>query len=36
MGRAGVDYYFLEESGDAFKCTIIYSPYFLIGCLVSR
>ncbi|KAL1924531.1 uncharacterized protein VTP21DRAFT_4185 [Calcarisporiella thermophila] len=31
-GRAGVDYYFLEEDGSAFKCTLIYSPYFLIAC----
>ncbi|KAI9594971.1 hypothetical protein BDF19DRAFT_465848 [Syncephalis fuscata] len=31
-GRAGVDYYFLEEDGNTFKATIVSSPYFLIGC----
>ncbi|RKP23832.1 ribonuclease H-like domain-containing protein, partial [Syncephalis pseudoplumigaleata] len=31
-GRAGVDYYFLEEDGNTFKATIVYSPYFLIAC----
>ncbi|KAI9677772.1 MAG: DNA polymerase epsilon catalytic subunit [Trizodia sp. TS-e1964] len=30
-GKAGVDFYFLEESGDGFKATIEYDPYFLIA-----
>ncbi|GAM83279.1 hypothetical protein ANO11243_012650 [Dothideomycetidae sp. 11243] len=30
-GRAGVDFYFLEESGDTFKATVEYDPYFLIA-----
>ncbi|KAI9311051.1 hypothetical protein BX666DRAFT_2032324 [Dichotomocladium elegans] len=31
-GRAGVDYYFLEEDGSTFKVTLTHSPYFYIGC----
>ena len=30
-GRAGVDYYFIEEDGGTFKATVEYDPYFLIG-----
>ena len=30
-GRAGVDYYFLEDDGRSFKATIKYDPYFLIA-----
>ena len=30
-GRAGVDYYFLEEDGGSFKATIEYDPYFLVA-----
>ena len=30
-GRAGVDYYFLEEDGGTFKATMEYNPYFLIA-----
>lgn len=30
-GRAGVDYYFLEDSGSSFKATVEYDPYFLIA-----
>ena len=30
-GRAGVDYYFLEEDGGTFKATVEYDPYFLIA-----
>ncbi|RUS23179.1 hypothetical protein BC937DRAFT_91409, partial [Endogone sp. FLAS-F59071] len=33
-GRAAVDYYFLEEDGRTFKCTLLYQPYFFIGCKV--
>src|SRR5437667_1041310 len=31
-GRAGVDFYFLEEDGGTFKATIVYDPYFLVAC----
>ena len=30
-GRAGVDYYFIEEDGGTFKATVEYNPYFLIA-----
>ena len=30
-GRAGVDYYFLEEDGSSFKATVEYDPYFLLA-----
>ena len=30
-GRAGVDFYFLEEDGGTFKATVEYDPYFLIA-----
>lgn len=30
-GRAGVDFYFIEESGDTFKATLEYDPYFLLA-----
>jgi DNA polymerase epsilon subunit 1 len=30
-GRAGVDYYFIEEDGGTFKATLEYDPYFLIA-----
>ncbi|KAL9625564.1 MAG: hypothetical protein Q9160_000277 [Pyrenula sp. 1 TL-2023] len=30
-GRAGVEYYFLEEDGATFKATVEYDPYFLIA-----
>ncbi len=30
-GRAGVDYYFIEEDGGTFKATVQYDPYFLIA-----
>lgn len=30
-GRAGVDFYFLEEDGNTFKATVEYDPYFLIA-----
>lgn len=29
-GRAGVDYYFLQDDGGSFKATVEYDPYFLI------
>ncbi len=30
-GRAGVDFYFIQEDGDTFKATVEYEPYFLIA-----
>jgi DNA polymerase epsilon subunit 1 len=30
-GRAGVDYYFIEEDGGTFKATVEYDPYFLVA-----
>ncbi len=30
-GRAGVDFYFLEDDGGTFKATVEYDPYFLIA-----
>ena len=30
-GKAGVDFYFIEEDGSTFKATIMYDPYFLIA-----
>jgi DNA polymerase epsilon subunit 1 len=30
-GRAGVDFYFLEEDGGTFKATVEYDPYFLVA-----
>lgn len=30
-GRAGVDYYFLEDGGGSFKATVEYDPYFLLA-----
>ncbi|KAI7906423.1 uncharacterized protein BX663DRAFT_496365 [Cokeromyces recurvatus] len=31
-GRSGVDYYFINDNGETFKTTLIFSPYFFIGC----
>jgi DNA polymerase epsilon subunit 1 len=30
-GRAGVDFYFVEEDGGGFKATVEYDPYFLVA-----
>jgi DNA polymerase epsilon subunit 1 len=30
-GRAGVDFYFLDDDGNNFKATVEYDPYFLIA-----
>lgn len=30
-GRAGVDYYFLQDDGTSFKATVEHDPYFLIA-----
>lgn len=30
-GRAGVDFYFLQDDGNSFKATVEYDPYFLIA-----
>ena len=35
-GRAGVDFYFLEEDGSSFKATVEYDPYFLVAVKRSR
>jgi DNA polymerase epsilon subunit 1 len=35
-GRAGVDYYFLEDDGGSFKATVEYDPYFLIAVKTGR
>lgn len=35
-GRAGVDYYFLEDDGGSFKATVEYDPYFLIAVARSK
>lgn len=34
-GRAAVDFYFIQETGETFKSTIVESPYFLIACKVA-
>ncbi|CAO3684825.1 unnamed protein product [Umbelopsis vinacea] len=31
-GRAAVDYYFIADSGETVKTTLLYDPYFYIGC----
>ena len=35
-GRAGVDFYFLQDDGSSFKATVEYDPYFLIAVKRSR
>ena len=30
-GRAGVDFYFIEEDGGTFKATLEYDPYFIVA-----
>lgn len=30
-GRAGVDFYFIEDDGSTFKATVEYDPYFLVA-----
>ena len=30
-GKAGVEYYFIEDDGNTFKATVAYDPYFLIA-----
>ncbi|PWW72129.1 DUF1744-domain-containing protein [Tuber magnatum] len=30
-GKAGVDFYFLDDYGESFKATVLYDPYFLIA-----
>ncbi|KAL2014116.1 hypothetical protein VTN00DRAFT_1641 [Thermoascus crustaceus] len=35
-GRAGVDFYFLEDDGGSFKATVEYDPYFLIAAKKGR
>ncbi|KAI0777686.1 hypothetical protein BD413DRAFT_707015 [Trametes elegans] len=31
-GKAAVDYYFIQDDGGMFKCTLQYEPYFYIAC----
>ncbi|KAJ1965267.1 DNA polymerase epsilon catalytic subunit [Dipsacomyces acuminosporus] len=31
--KAAVDYYFLEQDGGSFKCTLVYKPYFYVICI---
>ncbi|KAG8738813.1 DNA polymerase epsilon catalytic subunit [Ceratobasidium sp. 414] len=31
-GRAGVDYYFIQDDGNTFKATLLHDPYFHVGC----
>ncbi|CAJ0765200.1 14761_t:CDS:2, partial [Entrophospora sp. SA101] len=31
-GKSAIDIYFCEETGDVFKITMVYYPYFLIRC----
>ncbi|KAJ1731895.1 DNA polymerase epsilon catalytic subunit [Coemansia biformis] len=31
--RSAVDYYFLEQDGGLFKCTLLYKPYFYVVCV---
>lgn len=33
-GRAGVDYYFIQDDGGMFKTTLTHEPYFFIACRV--
>ena len=33
-GKAGVDFYFIEDDGGMFKSTITYEPYFYLCCKV--
>ena len=35
-GRAAVDFYFITDEGDSFKCTMQYESYFLIACKVRQ
>ncbi|TFY63551.1 hypothetical protein EVG20_g6272 [Dentipellis fragilis] len=32
-GKAAVDFYFIQDDGGMFKCTMTYEPYFYIGCV---
>lgn len=34
-GKAGVDYYFIEDDGGMFKVTYLREPYFYIAAKVS-
>ncbi|KAF3099881.1 DNA polymerase epsilon catalytic subunit [Orbilia oligospora] len=31
-GKAGVDFYFIDDEGGSFKATVLYDPYILIAC----
>ncbi|KAI8802655.1 putative DNA polymerase epsilon catalytic subunit A [Cladochytrium replicatum] len=32
VGRAAIDFYFIEEDGQTFKATALYDPYFYVVC----
>lgn len=36
QGKAGVDYYFIQDDGGMFKTTITHEPYFFIATRVSN
>ncbi|KAJ7579680.1 hypothetical protein C8J56DRAFT_1169553 [Mycena floridula] len=31
-GKAAVDFFFIQDDGGMFKCTLLYEPYFYIAC----
>ncbi|EPQ31767.1 uncharacterized protein PFL1_01099 [Pseudozyma flocculosa PF-1] len=31
-GRSGVDFYFIQDDASMFKATVLFQPYFLVGC----
>ncbi|EPS44616.1 hypothetical protein H072_1405 [Dactylellina haptotyla CBS 200.50] len=33
-GKAGVDFYFIDDEGGSFKATVLYDPYIVIACKV--
>ena len=35
-GKAAVDFYFIQDDGGMFKCTLQYEPYFYIACKVRK
>lgn len=35
-GKAAVDFFFIQDDGGLFKCTLQYEPYFYIACKVCQ
>lgn len=33
-GQSAVDFYFIQDDGGSFKCTVPYEPYFYVACRV--